>query len=125
MLKVESVLPEAKHFSQIQKKGERYQWADRSSDSLRILSSTPDPWGKEWAILIRLEVGKTRAQISYPKRLNLICFPNEPGLPKAKIVRDRWSGNFAHSSEPTLLHFVFPANTREGQGWLMLAVIAI
>lgn len=124
MLKVLAMLPEPQHFTQIQNKGERFQWADKSTDNLRILSSDPEPWGKEWTVLIRLEMGKTRGKISYPKRLSLVCFPPEAELVKAKIVRDRWSGNFAHSVEPTLLHFAFPSEVSEGRSWTTLAVLA-
>ncbi len=127
MLKIIAKLPESKHFRQIQNRGERYQWEDRASSNLRILSAVPHPWGQEWAILIRLEQGKTRAEISYPKRLNLVCMPidpNETNLQRAIIVRDRWTGNFAHSTVPTLLHFDFPVETSEGNSWLMISVIA-
>lgn len=125
MLKVLATLPEAKHFRQINNKGDRCQWVDRASDNLRVLCDSPDPWEKEWGILLRLEQGKTRAGITYPKRLNLLCLPPEPDLQPARILRDRWSGNFAHSCGPTLLHFDFPAVTPEGHSWLMYSVIAV
>jgi hypothetical protein len=125
MISVLATLPEAKHFRQIQNRGERYQWADRSTDNLRILATVEKPWQQEWKILIRLEQGETRAGVRYPRRLNLLCLPPEPGLQRAKIVRDRWSGNFAHSTEPTLLHFDFPVETEDGRSWLMLSIVPI
>lgn len=126
MLKIIATLPEAKDFRQIENRGDRYQWVDKASDNLRILSESPDPWGQEWQVFVRLEQGKTRAGIGYPKRLNLVCFPlSDEVFPKAKIVRERWKGNFVHSYEPTLLFFAFPAKSnQEGSSWLMVSVIS-
>lgn len=123
MLKILATLPEAKHFRQIGNRGDRYQWSDLASDNLRILANDPNPWGKEWSILIRLEQGKTRAGIYYPKRLNLVCFPLDGEAKRARIIRERWSGNFVHSCEPTLLFFAFPARNETGSSWLMFSVV--
>jgi hypothetical protein len=127
VLKVLATLPEAKHFRQIENKGDRYQWCDLSCDYLRILASDPNPWDKEWLVLIRLEQGKRREGSSFPRRLNLLCLPvvQDPQLQRAKIIRDRWGGNFAHSCEPTLLHFDFPVESKEGRSWLMVSVVLV
>lgn len=124
MLKVRATLPEAQHFRQTQPKGDRHQWADRATDALRVLAPTPDPWDQTWDILIRLEQGKTRAGLRYPKRLTLLCLPpEEPAPPTANILRERWKGLFAHTCEPTLLAAVFPAAQGEAQGWLILSIL--
>ena len=126
MLKVIAALPEAKHFRQIENRGDRHQWVDLASENLRILAPTPNPWEQDWSILVRLEQGKTRAGLTYPKRLNLVCFPLESKDEslKAKFVRERWKGNFVHSCEPTLLFFAFPARSnQDGSSWLMLSVV--
>jgi hypothetical protein len=125
MLKIISTLPDQKNFKPIQNKGERFQWVDRYCDHLRILSHDSDPWGKEWTILLLLEQGKRRDDTTYPKRLNLLCLPIEEGIVKAKIVRERWTGNFAHSCEPTLLHFDFPIIKEESINWLMLSIVKV
>jgi hypothetical protein len=123
LLKILASLPESKHFRQTQNKGKRYQWADKATDNLCVLASDPDPWGKEWEILIRLEQGETRAGLRYPRRLTLLCLPVDPfkNLPKAEVVRERWKGNFAHSCEPTLLFFAFPVEGAGENNWLMLS----
>lgn len=124
MLKVISRLPESKHFRQIKNRGDRCQWVDLACEDLRILAPVFDPWTQNWSILIRLEQGKTGAGLTYPKRLNLVCFPPEEGTPKAQLIRERWKGNFVHSCEPTLLFFAFPAKSnQEGSSWLMLSVL--
>lgn len=126
MLKVIATLPEAKHFRQIENRGDRYQWVDLASENLRIVAPIPDPWGQEWSIFVRLEQGKTRGGLSYPRKLSIVCFPLEEGvdLPKAKFIRERWKGNFVHSCEPTLLFFAFPARSnQDGSSWLMLSVV--
>lgn len=125
MLKILATLPEFKHFKQIQNKGDRYQWADKSTDSFTVLSGDPNPWVKEQSILIRLEQGKRRSGLTYPKRLSLLVLPiTEETLPNCQIIRERWNGNFAHSTEPTLLFFAFPIEGDGDRNWLMISIVA-
>lgn len=129
MIKIFAALPEKKNFVPAGKRGDRFQWTDAASDRLLIISPDPSPWNKEMPILIRLEQGKTRGKISYPKKLHLLCLPEDQDqeYQKAKIIRDRWKGSFAHSCEPTLLFFAFPVEKQHNSdhNWLMISVLAV
>lgn len=90
---------------------------------MRILAPV-EPWGKVWQILVRLEQGKRRDGVTYPKRLNFVCLEEVEGVaPDAKIVRERWGGNFAHSCETTLLFAAFPCDKENN--WLMISIVKI
>lgn len=122
MLKVFAKLPEAKHFRQIQNRGDRYQWVDKSTDLLRIIASDPNPWSQPWDILFRIDQGKTRGGLYYPQRLGLVCLPPAGGQNHCQILRERWKGRFAHSCEPTLFFASFPVDS-ESQNWLHISVL--
>lgn len=124
MLKIKAILPEEINFRQIQNKGKRYRWIDKSTDKLVILSEHPTPDPKEWDVLFRIEQGETRVGVKYPRRLELVCLPPTIGTPLATIVRERWKGNFAFSWEPTLRFFVFPVEGDSQNNWLMISVVA-
>lgn len=51
--------------------------------------------------------------------------PPELGLKRAKFLRDRWSGNFAHSCQPTLLHFDFKENGKQKAVYLHREILRI
>ena len=123
MIKIFARLPEAKHFRQIQNRGDRYQWVDKSTDLLRIIASTPDPWTQPWDILFRIDQGKTRGGLYYPQRLGLVCLPPAGANNYCEILRERWKGNFAHSCEPTLFFSSFPVNSE--QSWLHISVLQL
>lgn len=129
MLKIISELPDQESFVRIQDKGDRYQWKYCDCDLLRVLSPFPDPWGIRMPILILLETGKTRqqkagkgVQDSYPKKLNLLCLPDDSSAidsPMADIILERYRGNFSHSTDETLLFFSFLISQND---WLMLSI---
>jgi hypothetical protein len=124
MLKIAATLPNQKFYQRINNRGERWQWQDIHSDRLRVIAPPNcDPWAKEHPILIRLENGKTRSGDSFPRRLNLLILPSEgESLPRAKILRERWFGGFAHSTGLTDLFFAFPASGH-GEFWLMISIV--
>lgn len=127
MLLIKAVLPPKVHFQEFKPKGKRYRWVDKSSPLLQIVAEDSDPWGKEQLILIRLGQGKTRADVTYPKELQLVCFPvSETANPTpAKILRERWKGHFAHSARQTLLFFSFPTEKKSeaDHNWLLLSIL--
>lgn len=121
MLKIYAKLPDPQHFRRIQNKGERFQWEDKASDRVRIIAPIENPWDKNWAILVAIDRGKTKAGIEYPQRLTLTCFAGGEGIP-AKIIRERWTGQFVHSIGPTLFFSGFQAQADAGRSWLMYSI---
>ncbi|MCG9890925.1 MAG: hypothetical protein MH252_07605 [Thermosynechococcaceae cyanobacterium MS004] len=124
MLKIVATLPDRKYYQQIANRGERWQWQDVASDRLRVIApANYDPWQAENPILIRLENGKTRENVSFPRRLNLLVLPpgDAEGEP-AQIIREQWFGGFAHSTCPTEAFFAFPA-LGKGESWLMISIL--
>lgn len=124
MLKIVAALPDCKFYRRIQDRGERWQWQDIHSDRLRIIApANYDPWASTNPILIRLENSKTRGGDRFPRRLNLLVLPADTvDCVKAEIVRERWFGGFAHSTEPTALFFAFPS-PGNGEFWLMISIL--
>lgn len=121
MLKIYARLPDPQHFRRIQNKGDRPQWEDKARDRVRIIAPIEHPWEKDWAILVAITRGKTAGGIEYPQRLTLTCFDGSEGIP-AKIIRERWTGQFVHSICPTLFFAGFEAKAKAGKSWLMYSI---
>jgi hypothetical protein len=125
VLKISAILPSQNHYHQIAPRDTgRFQWADKATDAVRIVSPVPDPWVSHQKILLRITQGKTRGGLYYPKRLDLVVLPSDAqDVVSAKIIRERWKGLFAYSEEPTLRFFAFPVEDIS-QKWLMMSILS-
>lgn len=122
-MKVTAQLPDKKHFKRIAAESEKwsYVWQAIASDRLRICTSVPDPWGKEWDIRIKERVSKGDVDVK-TNRVDLTCYPLGENTPtQANILLEFQWGGIPHSNQPTLRFYAIPADEKRV---LMLSIVA-
>ena len=90
-------LPEGKHYRPLQSQSEgRWIWEDKATPLVRVIAPDPQPWGKEWVVLIQIQKTKLYTY-QYPARLDLKCFTSGEDAIPAKLTREIMRGRFAYS----------------------------
>lgn len=122
-------LPESKHYLPLESKTEgRYYWRDKSSSLIRIITSHPVPWEREWVIMPSIQKVKNY-DFEYPGKLDIKCFEitqSSAITQKGKMHRERMRGKFAYAQNSPRLVFCFPIEPNErtymqtlAQQWLL------